>query len=575
MDLETQQQDDTLSQVPKAWVDDQGDDQLPFKKKQITLSYPTGPSNEYLVECLTRAIQKELPNFQTACSLSPQSIQSLTLPVDGSPIGPLPRAIIPGHDSRIGSIQWSDYDLIDWSHLKSSPHQTLVNAYPIRKALIRKNHLVRAVESYHIKNSLDPTNPTWSRVISIPKSFSFTLCYSDELDELWMDELYDLNNQLPETEVGLHQEDKENRRKTGQSKVWILKPALADKGQGIRLFETKDQLRQIFLEFERLEDQEDERLENIEASSIVSHGGPEENKEDPGAVSVHLATCVSISQVRDWVIQEYIANPLLIDPHKPETYSKDTSLDRSSFCKHHLRVYVLAVGALSVYVFQDVLSLFSTQPYTLKNLEDLRSHITNTCLQINRTPRDGSLDKGRSGYDPRPEKQNSATIHQSDPILSFRLNHPKEVLDQIDSMISNLFSFVSQNDPVNFQLNPNCFEIFGFDFLIDANFKVWLLEINAGPDFSQSGGNLKPTIEKLFRSSIAVLKSKYPFMSDDPTDHPNRQKSRVHQDDKNHLDHPLASSNNDEPSSKRTTEADGSFPGFRCVLELETHLKFL
>jgi len=35
------------------------------------------------------------------------------------------------------------------------------------------------------------------------------------------------------------------------------------------------------------------------------------------------------------------------------------------------------------------------------------------------------------------------------------------------------------------RLNPNnrkdCFELFGFDFLIDEDFRVWLIEVNTNP----------------------------------------------------------------------------------------------
>ncbi len=35
------------------------------------------------------------------------------------------------------------------------------------------------------------------------------------------------------------------------------------------------------------------------------------------------------------------------------------------------------------------------------------------------------------------------------------------------------------------QLNPNyrknCFELFGYDFLIDEDFRVWLIEVNTNP----------------------------------------------------------------------------------------------
>ena len=38
---------------------------------------------------------------------------------------------------------------------------------------------------------------------------------------------------------------------------------------------------------------------------------------------------------------------------------------------------------------------------------------------------------------------------------------------------------------VKHKMNPNrrkrCFELFGFDFLIDEDFRVWLIEVNTNP----------------------------------------------------------------------------------------------
>jgi len=39
-----------------------------------------------------------------------------------------------------------------------------------------------------------------------------------------------------------------------------------------------------------------------------------------------------------------------------------------------------------------------------------------------------------------------------------------------------------QND---MQYNPSCFEVYGFDVIIDQDFKVWLLEINSSPSLAR------------------------------------------------------------------------------------------
>jgi hypothetical protein len=117
--------------------------------------------------------------------------------------------------------------------------------------------------------------------IAVPKSYTFALSFPDELDELWADELYDLSEDLNSNNDG------------SDKKVWILKPALADKGQGIRLFRTKDELYAIF-----------EQLEEDEESHNQSHSSDEEAGEEEDT-SYHQKTWVPVSQMRDWIIQVY------------------------------------------------------------------------------------------------------------------------------------------------------------------------------------------------------------------------------------------------------------------------------
>lgn len=50
-------------------------------------------------------------------------------------------------------------------------------------------------------------------------------------------------------------------------------------------------------------------------------------------------------------------------------------------------------------------------------------------------------------------------------------------------------------------LNPNgrqhSFELFGFDFMADDAFKIWMLECNAGPSLSESNSFLSGLIRRM------------------------------------------------------------------------------
>ena len=45
--------------------------------------------------------------------------------------------------------------------------------------------------------------------------------------------------------------------------------------------------------------------------------------------------------------------------------------------------------------------------------------------------------------------------------------------------------FEAVSGELSFFTLPNCFEVFGLDLLVDADWHVWLLEANAEPDFGQ------------------------------------------------------------------------------------------
>lgn len=54
------------------------------------------------------------------------------------------------------------------------------------------------------------------------------------------------------------------------------------------------------------------------------------------------------------------------------------------------------------------------------------------------------------------------------------------------------------------QAIPNAFEIYGVDFMLDADLHVYLLEVNAYPDFKQTGDELSELIGRLFEQIVAI-----------------------------------------------------------------------
>eukprot|EP00127_Corallochytrium_limacisporum_P002229 Clim_evm17s109 gene=Clim_evmTU17s109 len=67
-----------------------------------------------------------------------------------------------------------------------------------------------------------------------------------------------------------------------------------------------------------------------------------------------------------------------------------------------------------------------------------------------------------------------------------------------------------RGDMAGFLGLPTCFELFGLDFLLDDQLRVFLLEINSGPDVQNTGDRLGPMVDELieyglFQRCIDVL----------------------------------------------------------------------
>lgn len=188
---------------------------------------------------------------------------------------------IPPPPLRSKLLQWATYDNIDHSLTASEPRRVLSSSYTIRKALIRKHFLARCIRAYVLKH------PESILLKSVPRTWDIDISCVDELDELWFDELWELGNEL----------------EISPQKWYILKPGMADRGMGIRLFNSKDTLYEIFQEFEECSDDEDDGT--LVLTSQLRHFVIQVSDSSISPL-ISLKSCE----------QEYIAMPLLLDPNQ-------------------------------------------------------------------------------------------------------------------------------------------------------------------------------------------------------------------------------------------------------------------
>ena len=342
------------------------------------------------------------------------------------------------------------YETIDFDYASSHTQTCMINSYMIRKAVIRKHYLSNTFEHWVAKRPESVLSKHCKR------SETFEVDYAEFLDDALV-EAFDLRESMDKNSSLSDNTDDANQQK----QWWILKPGMSDRGQGIRLFSTLDELQEIFDKWEADRPDSDDENGDVETDKQQA---VDTLSELPATTSDDYITA---SHLRHFVAQPYIHPPLLLEGE-----------DR----KFHIRTYVLCVGSLRVFVYKRMLALFAAKPYTAPWTapDDIESFLTNTCLQD--SPNENSVREFTEL--PIPSTASSA------------------IFSQICSVTGEVFEAAARASPIHFQTLPNAFEVFGLDFLVDAGGTAWLLEVNAFPDFKQTGAELHDLVGDFWKGVL-------------------------------------------------------------------------
>ncbi|XP_060846125.1 tubulin polyglutamylase TTLL6-like [Rhopalosiphum padi] len=168
-----------------------------------------------------------------------------------------------------------------------------------------------------------------------------------------------------------------------------------------------------------------------------------------------------INQYKNMICQLYISKPLLLDGYKFD-----------------MRVYTLIASCdpLKIYVYNDGLVRLATEPYetpTHNNVNDRYMHLTNY-----------SVNKCNKMYIDNEIFGSKRRITTLNNWLHAEGYDEKKIWNEIDDVIIKTiilaYPFVNRSYQTCFSSHkymPACFEILGFDILLDENCKPYLLEV--------------------------------------------------------------------------------------------------
>lgn len=164
------------------------------------------------------------------------------------------------------------------------------------------------------------------------------------------------------------------------------------------------------------------------------------------------------------IASHYIQNPLLL-----ETLNLSRDIGWVKSVKFDLRIYVAisSVYPLRFYIYEEGLVWFATVKYELCDVKDFSKskfmHLTNY-----------SVNKGRG-------EEVKWKLSQLWDLIEDCVEVPKLKWRIDDIIIKTILSVEDQLKYAFEQKVPhrgNCFQLLGFDILIDSYLKPWLLEVN-------------------------------------------------------------------------------------------------
>lgn len=168
------------------------------------------------------------------------------------------------------------------------------------------------------------------------------------------------------------------------------------------------------------------------------------------------------------IISRYVSNPLLLNG-----------------LKFDLRLYVLVTSydPWRIYIYKEGLARFATEQYNGETLKGNKfAHLTNY-----------SINKKNDKF-----KQNN-NVEQDDEGNKWSLNALTKHLESIGVDMNLLWSrmydvilkaLLAVDPSITAAMKKipncknNCFELLGFDLLIDSDLRPWLLEVNQSPSLS-------------------------------------------------------------------------------------------
>jgi len=181
-----------------------------------------------------------------------------------------------------------------------------------------------------------------------------------------------------------------------------------------------------------------------------------------------------------WVVQKYIEKPLLYKGRKFD-----------------IRMWAIITWKNELFYYRFGYIRTSSYTYTLDDSTNY-VHLTNNCLQVY------SKEYGRY------ETGNTIGFHEFSKYLTEifpGLDFERDLVSRMKDIMID--TYLANKDNMNPKKRRNCFELLGYDFLIDEDLRVWLLEVNSNPYIGIPNKYIEGLMPKMLNDMLEIVLDPY------------------------------------------------------------------
>lgn len=185
-----------------------------------------------------------------------------------------------------------------------------------------------------------------------------------------------------------------------------------------------------------------------------------------------------MQKTTNFVIQKYIENPMLIHNRKFD-----------------IRMWVLITQEMDCFLFKEGYIRTSSTAYAIdpSNVDNKYVHLTNNAIQKYSKSYGSFEDGNQMSFLQFQEYLNCCEIGK-------KVNFARDIMPRIKKLVKD--SLLAARSKINPENRKFCFEIFGYDFILDSDANAWLIEVNTNPCLEESSNLLKALLPRMIDNAL-------------------------------------------------------------------------